>query len=109
MNGNDPFCRNVCTSLLRLKLYRMRLMCKRGQGLRIRLVRSNRRTPVPVYRTGLTGNRSKPVGFKFEFKSSSATGLDRFAGRFDLFTKWASCPIFFLFFFGLTSNVRKLY
>jgi len=27
------------------------------QGLQIRPVRSNRRAPVPVYRTGLTGNR----------------------------------------------------
>ena len=73
------------------------------QDLRIRPVRSNQRAPVPVYQTGLTRNRSKPVGFKFEFKSPSATGFDRFTnrfdqftgqydrftGRFDRFTKWA--------------------
>jgi hypothetical protein len=92
------------------------------QGLQIRPVRSNRRAPVPVYRTGLTGNRSKPVGFKFEFKSPSATSFDwftdrfdqftgrydRFTGRFDRFTKWALMgrPIFF--FFCLTSNARKV-
>ena len=58
------------------------------QGSQIRPVRSNQRAPVPVYRTGLTGNWSKPVGFKFEFKIPSATGLDRYTGRFDQFTKW---------------------
>ena len=80
------------------------------QGSQIRPVRSNQRAPVPVYRTGLTGNRSKPVGFKFEFKIPSATGLDRYTSRFDRFTKWALMgrPIFFLFFFGLTSNARKV-
>ena len=89
---------------------------KMCEGLQIRPVQSNRRAPVPEYRTGLTGNRSKPVGFKFEFKIPSATGLDRytgrfyrFTGRFDRFTKWALMghPIFF-FFFGLTSNARKV-
>ena len=80
------------------------------QGLQIRPVRSIRRAPVLVYRTGLTGNRSKPVGFKFEFKIPSATGLDRYTGRFNRFTGWFTewalmgRPIFFLFFFGLTSN-----
>ena len=80
------------------------------QGLQIRPVRSNRWAPVRVYRTGLTGNRSKPVGFKFEFKIPSATGLDRYNGRFDRFTKWALMghPIFSFFFFGLTSNDRKV-
>src|SRR6185437_130351 len=97
--------------------------------------------PVAVYRTGLTGNRWKPVEFKskfkiacviglnrytgrfdrFEFKSkfkiACVTGLewytgrfDRFTGRFDRFTKWALMGrlIFFLFFFGLTLNARKV-
>ena len=49
-------------------------------------VRPNRRGPVPVYRTGLVGNRSKPVEVKFEFKSRSANGLYRLTGRFDRFT-----------------------
>ena len=56
------------------------------QGLIYRPVRSNRRGPVPVYRTGLTGNRSKPVEVKFEFKSRSANGSYRLTGRFDRFT-----------------------
>ena len=42
--------------------------------------------PVPVYRIGLAGNRSKPVEFKFEFKSRSATSSERLTGRFDQFT-----------------------
>ena len=33
-----------------------------------RLVNPNRRPPVPVYRTGWTGNRWKPVEFKSKFK-----------------------------------------
>jgi len=90
---------------------------KMCEGLQIRPVQSNRRAPIPVYRTGLTGNRSKPVGFKFEFEIPSATGLDqytgqfdRYTGRFDRFTKWALMghPIFSFFFFGLTSNDRKV-
>jgi len=59
---------------------------KMCEGLQIRPVQSNRRAPVPEYRTGLTGNRSKPVEFKSEFKSPSATGSDRFTGQFDRFT-----------------------
>ena len=109
----------------------------------------NRSPPVPVYRTGLTGYRQKPVKFKFEFKKLSSTSsyrytdrLDRFTGRFDRFTgrfefkskfkiacvtgldrytgrldrftgrftKWALMGrlIFFLFFFVLTLNARKV-
>jgi hypothetical protein len=34
-----------------------------AQGLQSRPVRSNRRPPVAVYWTGLTGNRWKPVEF----------------------------------------------
>ena len=103
--------------------------------------RPNRRGPVPVYRSGLAGNRSVPVEFKFElkklsstgsyrytgrldrftgrfdrfefkfkFKFACVTGLERFTGRFDRFTKWALMGrlIFFLFFFGLTLNARKV-
>ena len=57
-----------------------------GQGLINRPVGSNRRVPVPVYRTGLAGNQSKPVEVKFEFKSRSATGSYRYTGRLDRFT-----------------------
>ena len=88
--------------------------------------RSNR----PVNRA----NRSVPVEFKFKFKKLSSTGsyqftgrfdrfefkskfkiacvtgLERYTGRFDRFTKWAlmSRLIFFLFFFRLTLNARKV-
>ena len=62
------------------------------QGFIYRPDRPNRRGPVPVYRSGLAGNRSVPVEFKFEFKKLSSTGsywytgrLDRFTGRFDRF------------------------
>ena len=53
------------------------------QGLINRPVRSNRRGPVPVYRTGLVGNRWKLVKFKFKFKFACSTGSDRLTGRFD--------------------------
>src|SRR6185295_5423535 len=63
-----------------------------SQGFIYRPDRRNRRGPVPVYRSGLAGNRSVPVEFKFEFKKLSSTGsyrytgrLDRFTGRFDRF------------------------
>ena len=56
------------------------------QGLTYRPVRPNRRSPVPVYRSGLAGNRSEPVKFKFEFKSRRAIGSDRLTGRLDRFT-----------------------
>ena len=39
-----------------------------GQGFISRPVTGNRRAPVPVYRTGLTGYRSEPVEFKSKFK-----------------------------------------
>ena len=103
-------------------------------GFFSRPVEPNRRPPVPVYRTGLTGNRWKSVEFKSKFKNSRAngsdrftgrfdrfefkskfriacvTGLERYTGRFDRFTKWALMGrlIFFLFFFGLTLNARKV-
>ena len=64
----------------------------RHQGFIYRPDRPNRRGPVPVYRSGLAGNWSVPVKFKFEFKKLSSTGsyrytgrLDRFTGRFDRF------------------------
>ena len=50
-----------------------------------RPVRSNRRPPVAVYRTGLTGNRWKPVEFKSKFKIACVIGSDRYTGRFDRF------------------------
>ena len=58
----------------------------RDQGSRYRPVRPNRRGPVPVYRTGLAGNRSKPVEVKFEFKIRCANGSYRYTGRLDRFT-----------------------
>ena len=39
-----------------------------AQGFISQPVSGNRRAPVPVYRTGLTGYRSEPVEFKFKFK-----------------------------------------
>ena len=56
------------------------------QGFIYRLDRPNRWGPVPVYRSGLVGNRSVPVEFKFEFKFRSTTGSYRYTGRFDRFT-----------------------
>ena len=91
--------------------------------------------------SGMAGNRSVPVEFKFElkklsstglyrytgrfdrftdrfdrfefkskFKIACVTGLERYTGRFDRFTKWALMGrlTFFLFFFGLTLNARKV-
>ena len=58
----------------------------RGHGLQSRPVWSNRRPPVAVYRTGLTGNRWKPAKFKFKFKIACLNGSDRLTGRFDQFT-----------------------
>ena len=56
------------------------------QGFIYRPDRPNRRGPVPVYRSGLAGNRSVPVEFKFKFKKLSSTGLYRYTGRIDRFT-----------------------
>ena len=114
---------------------------KLAQGFIYRPDRPNCRGPVPVYWSGLSGNRSVPVEFKFEFKKLSSTGsyrytgrfdrfefkskfkiacvtglerytsrFDQFTGRFERFTKWALMGrlIFFLFFFGLTLNTRKV-
>ena len=58
----------------------------RLQGSPSRPARPNRRTPVPVYRSGLAGYRSEPVKFKFEFKLPSSTGSYRYTGRFDRYT-----------------------
>ena len=58
-------------------------MTGHAQGLIYRLDRPNRRGPVPVYRSGLAGNRSVPVEVKFEFKIRSANGSYRYTGRFD--------------------------
>ena len=51
-----------------------------AQGLQNRSVWSNRRPLVAVYRTGLTGNRWKPIEFKTKFKNACVTGSDRFTG-----------------------------
>ena len=58
-------------------------MAMQEQGLRYPPVRPNRQGPVPVYRTGLVGNRSKPIEVKFEFKILCANGSYRYTGRFD--------------------------
>ena len=58
------------------------------QVLQIRPVWSNRRAPVLVYRIGLTGNRSKPVEVKFEFKNLCANGSYRYTGRLDRFGRF---------------------
>ena len=62
----------------------VRVRCR--QGFIYRPDRPNRRGPVPVYRSGLAGNRSVPVEFKFEFKKLSSTGSYRYTGRLDRFT-----------------------
>ena len=56
------------------------------QGFIYRPDRPNRRGPVPVYRSGLAGNRSEPFEVKFEFKNLSSTGSYRYTGRLDRFT-----------------------
>ena len=48
--------------------------------------RPNRRFPVPIYRFGLTGNRSISVEFKIEFENLSSTGSYRYTGLLDRFT-----------------------
>jgi len=53
------------------------------QGFNSRPISGNRRAPVPVYWSGLTGYRSEPVEFKFEFKLRRSTGSDRYTGRLD--------------------------
>ena len=50
-----------------------------GQGFNYRPFRPNRCGPVPVYRSGLVGNRSVPVEVKFR----SSNGSYRYTGRFD--------------------------
>ena len=57
-----------------------------GQGFFYRPPGPNRRPPVPVYRTGWTGYRLKPVKLKFEFKTHSYTGFEHLTGRLDRFT-----------------------
>ena len=48
--------------------------------------------------------------FKSKFKIACVTGLERYTSQFDQFTKWVLMGrlIFFLFFFGLTLNARKV-
>ena len=48
------------------------------QGFQSRPVTGNRRGPVPVYRTGLTGYRSDPVEFKSKFKKIQKLPCNRF-------------------------------
>ena len=57
-----------------------------NQGFFSRPVDPNRRPPVPVYRTGWTGNRFIPVKFKIEFKFPRRSGSNRYTGRLDRFT-----------------------
>ena len=52
------------------------------QGFFFRQVDTNRRPPVPVYRTSWTGNRLKPDKLKIEFKWSRWNGRNRLAGQF---------------------------
>ena len=59
---------------------------ERDAGFTYQPVRPNRWGLVPVYRTGLAGNRFKPVEVKFEFKILCANGSYRYTGRFDRFT-----------------------
>ena len=56
------------------------------QGFFSQSVSGNRRPPVPVYRTGWTGNRLNSNPNSNKFKNSHATGSDWFTGRFDQFT-----------------------
>ena len=56
-----------------------------NQGFNYRPVRPNRCCPVPVYRSGLAGNLSVPVEFKFEFKWCNSTGSYRYTGWLDWF------------------------
>ena len=56
------------------------------QGFTYPPVRPNRCGPVPVYWSGLAGNRSVPVEVKFEFKFHSSNGSYRYTDRFDRFT-----------------------
>jgi len=50
-------------------------------GFFYRPVEWNRRRPVSENRTGFTGNRKKPVKFKFQIKNDSSTGFHRLADR----------------------------
>ena len=68
--------------------------CIRGDGSCIQITnqwlqsrvlitdRTGQPGPVPVYRSGLAGNRSVPLEFKFR----SSTDSYRYTGRFDRFT-----------------------
>jgi len=62
------------------------LSSTRDQGFTYRPVRPNRCGPVPVYRSGLAGNRSVPVEVKFKFKFRSSNGSYRYTSQFDRFT-----------------------
>ena len=67
--------------------FRVAVVWPCGQkGFTYRPIRPNRCGPVPVYRSGLTGNRSVLVEFKFEFKFRSTTGSYRYTGRLDRYT-----------------------
>ena len=63
--------------------YQKNLSCSYIQGFFYRLVGQNRRPPVAVNRTGLTGYRKKPAKFKIQTKNSCSTGFYRLANRFD--------------------------
>ena len=78
--------REVEWAFANLSVLVSRVAAMRGQGLLYRPVRPKRRGPVPVYRSGLAGNRSEPVEVKFEFKNLSSTVLYRYTGRFGRYT-----------------------
>ena len=78
----EQYVHCTCKSFFFLKTRAGARPCH-NQGLTYRPVRPNQWSPVPVYRSGLAGNRSEPVKFKFEFKSRRAIGSDRLTGRFD--------------------------
>ena len=63
-----------------------------NKGFTYRPVRPNRCGPVPVYRSGLAGNRSVPVEFKFRSTTGLPVGLT--SNRSNS---------------GLNSNARKVY
>ena len=67
----------------KIKVLPSQILAYHTQGFFIRPPGPNRRPPVPVYRTGWTGYRLKPVKLKFEFKTRSYTGFEHLTGRFD--------------------------
>ena len=86
MNVFQSVLQAIHASHVELKQILGQNLARLTQGFDYRLDRPNRWGPVPVYRSGLAGNRSVPVEFKFEFKFRSSTGSYRYTGQFDRFT-----------------------